>query len=560
MIQLSPQFQNAANFTGAIPQSPNLGFPEINRIENGYTPNDFAKMLDGLKSVPQENRVPEANRESQSPGENPYSLQSQPSPVNGGTPPEQRAETNPPIEAKTETGSGERPGKVAVGEGELAAGKKPGRKTGRDQSVSPEGEQKKTSDFENVLAAAGLNPAERAENVTGAEAVSGDMDFLAASTSGEEAAELAGSETADAELTNAELVATSADTEIPETGADAVANAMANAEADTDAAAAIAADGLETPAQAENPEGSGSGGDRFAKTLSPASGDTSTEKSAMANAGVNAASRSEAAEAARVSGAARQRAAGSLNAEQDGDSRTGTTEKRGRDKRRDRLTLEVHDQRTAARTERESVTAIHAGTGRETDGGSNHSRETDITVELRSQARSQVEARADGDNRPTQGFQDMLARELHENVNGDIVRHASVMLRDGGEGTIRLSLKPESLGNVKIRLEMTDNKIAGQIIVESDEALRAFEQEIRALEQAFRDSGFEGASLEMAVAADGGQNGAGGQGKEGEASPFFSERMAASVYDAASYEDLTEAGNIWFTGGSSGEAQVNMLV
>jgi hypothetical protein len=134
------------------------------------------------------------------------------------------------------------------------------------------------------------------------------------------------------------------------------------------------------------------------------------------------------------------------------------------------------------------------------------------------------------------------------------------MLRDGGEGTIRLSLKPESLGNVKIRLEMTDNKIAGQIIVESDEALRAFEQEIRALEQAFRESGFEGASLEMAVAADGGQNGAGGQWKEGEASPFFSERMAASIYDAASYEDLPAEGSSWFTGSSAGQAQVNLLV
>jgi flagellar hook-length control protein FliK len=128
----------------------------------------------------------------------------------------------------------------------------------------------------------------------------------------------------------------------------------------------------------------------------------------------------------------------------------------------------------------------------------------------------------------------MLARELHENLNTDIVRHASIILRDGGEGIIRLNLKPEALGNVKIRLEMTENKIAGQIIVESDEALKAFEQEIRALEQAFRDSGFDGASIEMAVSRDGGENGAGRQWQEGEASPFFSERLAATNYDNAS--------------------------
>ncbi|MDR3174389.1 MAG: hypothetical protein LBU19_09080, partial [Treponema sp.] len=56
------------------------------------------------------------------------------------------------------------------------------------------------------------------------------------------------------------------------------------------------------------------------------------------------------------------------------------------------------------------------------------------------------------------GFEDILARELRQTVNNDIVRNAQVILRDGGEGLIRLSLKPESLGNVKIRLELTDNK------------------------------------------------------------------------------------------------------
>jgi flagellar hook-length control protein FliK len=153
-------------------------------------------------------------------------------------------------------------------------------------------------------------------------------------------------------------------------------------------------------------------------------------------------------------------------------------------------------------------------------------------VELNTQSRSTRELSAERENRPVLGFQDMLSRELHENLNGDIVRHASIMLRDGGEGTIRLSLKPETLGTVKIRLEMAENKITGHIIVESDEAFRAFEQEIRGLEQAFRDSGFEGATLDMALAGDGGQGHPGQQGRE-EASPFFSERLAASTYDAS---------------------------
>jgi flagellar hook-length control protein FliK len=122
-------------------------------------------------------------------------------------------------------------------------------------------------------------------------------------------------------------------------------------------------------------------------------------------------------------------------------------------------------------------------------------------------------------------FEELLARELRQTVNNDIVRHAQVILRDGGEGLIRLSLKPESLGNVKIRLELTENKIAGRVIVESGEALRAFERELASLEQAFRDSGYESAELSAFLAQDNG-------GRErDESSPRFAANRAASRYD-----------------------------
>ena len=102
------------------------------------------------------------------------------------------------------------------------------------------------------------------------------------------------------------------------------------------------------------------------------------------------------------------------------------------------------------------------------------------------------------------GLDEALAQKLRDGLDSDIVRQASVILRDGGEGTIRLSLKPESLGNVKIRLEMTENKITGHIIVESNEALRAFERELPVLEKAFADSGFSETNLEMFLAQDNG--------------------------------------------------------
>ena len=156
--------------------------------------------------------------------------------------------------------------------------------------------------------------------------------------------------------------------------------------------------------------------------------------------------------------------------------------------------------------------------------------ETELVVELRGGGQNRPEPAA-GEGRPAQAFEDILARELHQNLNNDIVRHASIALRDNNEGTIRLSLKPESLGHVKIRLEMSENRIAGHIIVESGEALRAFEREIHTLEQAFRDSGFDAASLKMAVASDGRRESPERQWKE--AKPFYSGRFAASGYDTA---------------------------
>ena len=202
-------------------------------------------------------------------------------------------------------------------------------------------------------------------------------------------------------------------------------------------------------------------------------------------------------------------------------------------------------------------TAENNGSRAPGDYSQNHGREQEIIVDLKSQARSQAEVSYNRENRSQLSFRETLARELHENLNGDIVRHASVILKNGGEGLIRLSLRPEHLGNVKIRLEMSENKVVGRIVVESGEALRAFEQELRSLEQAFLDSGFDGASLEMSVSSDGGRGGADSYRENGEETPFFSERLAAHSYDAASGTAGDGVMTRPFAGGA--ERQVDVL-
>jgi hypothetical protein len=140
-----------------------------------------------------------------------------------------------------------------------------------------------------------------------------------------------------------------------------------------------------------------------------------------------------------------------------------------------------------------------------------------------------------------------LSRELQGGLNGDIVRQAAVMLRDGGEGLIRLQLHPESLGNVRIKLALSGNRVEGIITVESPEAMNAFERELAALAMAFRDSGFEGASLNMQMS--GGNSG--GDLFDGVQAGAFSQLIAASSYESSTVTVGGDAGSIYTHGGLS---------
>jgi flagellar hook-length control protein FliK len=166
-------------------------------------------------------------------------------------------------------------------------------------------------------------------------------------------------------------------------------------------------------------------------------------------------------------------------------------------------------------------------------------KETEIIVNVKSEAHNFADKNSAP--RPAVNLENFLQRELHQNLNGDIVRQADLQLKSGGDATIRLSLKPESLGNVKIHLEMSENKVTGKIIVESQEALRAFEEEIGNLEQAFRDSGFDGANLEMSFN--------GGEQKNNDANnsfSFFSESDSAMRYsvELSEYEHRDNQVNV----------------
>jgi flagellar hook-length control protein FliK len=152
----------------------------------------------------------------------------------------------------------------------------------------------------------------------------------------------------------------------------------------------------------------------------------------------------------------------------------------------------------------------------------------DMAVDLRSNTAEDMPV----DHKP-QTFADILTRQLDGGLSSDIVKQATMVLKDGGQGVIRLSLKPEMLGSVKIRLEMSENKVMGYIIVDSGDALHAFDKAVPSLEQAFKDSGFETATLNASLSNNGGRGENAFRRNSFEEKPFFSERFVALTYDNA---------------------------
>jgi flagellar hook-length control protein FliK len=129
---------------------------------------------------------------------------------------------------------------------------------------------------------------------------------------------------------------------------------------------------------------------------------------------------------------------------------------------------------------------------------------------------------------------------LRDMAGSELARAAAIILREGG-GEIRLVLKPESLGSVRVRLNLADNVIDGKIIVDHPEVKQLLEASIDSLARALSAEGFQTASLSVSVGG-GGANG----GKANEEAPpvrrMETERsFAQSVADAEQplgWEDL----------------------
>lgn len=93
--------------------------------------------------------------------------------------------------------------------------------------------------------------------------------------------------------------------------------------------------------------------------------------------------------------------------------------------------------------------------------------------------------------------------KLAELAKQEILKHAAIVVKDGGNGEIQLLLKPESLGSVRVKLNIEDNNIVGRIIVDNSNVKQIMEQNLADLENALKDNGYQNPSFEVFIAGQG---------------------------------------------------------
>ena len=99
-------------------------------------------------------------------------------------------------------------------------------------------------------------------------------------------------------------------------------------------------------------------------------------------------------------------------------------------------------------------------------------------------------------------FHNQFLEHLRESGNADIVKNANIILKENNAGEIKLLMKPESLGYVRIKLMLEGDNIAGKIIVDNNSVKEIFESNLDNLIKNFKESGYSGASIDVSVGGE----------------------------------------------------------
>jgi hypothetical protein len=124
-------------------------------------------------------------------------------------------------------------------------------------------------------------------------------------------------------------------------------------------------------------------------------------------------------------------------------------------------------------------------------------------------------------------FRDILHNELISNTR--------FILKNGGNGELQIELKPESLGKLKFKVSLDNNRIEGKIFVENSNVKEMVEQSMQNLSNALLDEGFDSVNLQVALGGDNRGDRETGDGSQ------LSERHSLDFERAASAIDYFDA-------------------
>ncbi len=191
-----------------------------------------------------------------------------------------------------------------------------------------------------------------------------------------------------------------------------------------------------------------------------------------------------------------------------------------------------HPAHSSAETQSAGVTIIdlrHSSNNNATNNGSNngqnHSQDSgNIRLFQLADGGSNTPARMTGQAGMVRASGAPAQGQSFQALTDQIVKQTGILLKDNNAGEIRLVLKPEHLGSLRIKIDMNNNNLTGKILVQNHDALRLVQQNLDNLYRALRDSGFTATELNVSV---GGKD-AGGRDKE-RSSPLPSARAIQGV-------------------------------
>ncbi len=106
-------------------------------------------------------------------------------------------------------------------------------------------------------------------------------------------------------------------------------------------------------------------------------------------------------------------------------------------------------------------------------------------------------SKEDGSWGKNESAAESLAKKIDSQAGNEIVRGVKVILKQAESGEIRINLKPDNLGRVRVDIQMDGNRLSGRIFVESAVAREAFQASIEGLQNKLMESGFNSADLEL---------------------------------------------------------------